>query len=301
MKIKDIALLLLCSLIFSGSYIATKMIIDVVPPLSIAFLRTFIATICFLPFICRHDLRGLTQKKIIGFLMLGFFGVFLYNIAVFYALAATSATNVALINAANPIFTLIASTMLFNPIVSKRTFIAFFFSFLGVAIVITKGNFSMNLITTNTGDLVMILAMLSWVIYGLMITHLNNAFSPIFITFVANLVGSILLLPIALYDGVLGTVFQLTLSEWLPLLYIGIIATAVGFSLYSLGIKRSGPSTTTFVVFSMLPIFAAFLAYCILGRSIENAQIIGGILILVALAIGLIRRKKPIAPAHEPI
>jgi len=300
-KVKDIALLLTCSLIFSGSYIATKLIINVIPPLSIAFLRTLIATLCFIPFITTNDFKSLNYKKIIGFFCLGFFGIFLYSMAVFYALSVTSSTNVALINAANPIFTLIAAAVFFNPIISKRTFIAFFLSFLGVVIVITKGDFDASIMQTSSGELVMVGAMLSWVIYGLIVTRLNHTFSPIFITFSANLVGSFLLLPGALNAGVLQTIAHLSFTQWLLILYIGVIGVAIGFSLYSYNIKNCGPSTTTFVVFSMLPVMTALLAYFVLERPIHQSQIIGGAMILAALGIGLIRRKKPVEPSQEPV
>jgi drug/metabolite transporter (DMT)-like permease len=102
--------------------------------------------------------------------------------------------------------------------------------------------------------------------------------------FYSSLIGTLLLLPLALYQGLLGNLSNIELPQWLSLFYLGFFGTALGFSLYYGAIKRIG-ATRSGVFINLVPLFAIILSWFILDESIKAIVVIGGIILLAGVSI----------------
>lgn len=86
-------------------------------------------------------------------------------------------------------------------------------------------------------------------------------------------------------------------SEWVNILYLGIAATALGFSLQALG-QRHAPPVDAAVILSMETVFAAFFGWVLLGEKLSPVQLSGCALILLAILLPqFMRRPLATSPA----
>jgi len=92
--------------------------------------------------------------------------------------------------------------------------------------------------------------------------------------------------------------FGLLLPQWVNILYLGIAATAVGFSLQAVG-QRHAPPVDAAVILSMETVFAAFFGWLLLGEKFTGVQLAGcGIILLAILLPQIIRRSDRFIPSH---
>jgi drug/metabolite transporter, DME family len=94
-------------------------------------------------------------------------------------------------------------------------------------------------------------------------------------------VGAVVLLPFALADG-LAT--SLDVSSWLRLLYLGLIPTALAYTLFTLGMRTTKATVATIVTL-LEPLTAVILAFVLFREQLNATAIVGGVLLIVAIIL----------------
>jgi DME family drug/metabolite transporter len=107
----------------------------------------------------------------------------------------------------------------------------------------------------------------------------------------ASVVGAIVLLPLALTEGMAVT--DGISIGWL--VYLGVITTALAYVLFYAGL-RSTPSEVAAVLTLLEPLAAAVLAVALLHERLSTLGVIGALLMLTAIAVLYLRR--PSADEH---
>jgi drug/metabolite transporter (DMT)-like permease len=74
------------------------------------------------------------------------------------------------------------------------------------------------------------------------------------------------------------------MSSWVSLAYLGLGGTALGFSLYYIGIKKIGASRAGIFI-NLVPVFSILLSWFILGETIRPAVLAGGLLVLTGVTM----------------
>lgn len=72
------------------------------------------------------------------------------------------------------------------------------------------------------------------------------------------------------------------LESWLPVLYVGIFSTGVGYTLQAAG-QQHAPETDAAFILTLEAVFSAFFGYLLLGERLLPVQIAGSVLILLAV------------------
>jgi drug/metabolite transporter (DMT)-like permease len=75
-----------------------------------------------------------------------------------------------------------------------------------------------------------------------------------------------------------------TLQVWMGILFVGVLGTVLPFGLYSAGIRIIG-ATRASITATLEPVTAGFIAYLLLGEVMETLQILGGMLVMVSVAL----------------
>lgn len=289
---RDVMQGVICAVLVSVTYIISKFLGVALSPAEICVIRFVTAVLCFVPVLNYNDFLRVKLNDLLLLIAAGLTGIFAYNMLLFMALEKTTATNVALINAVNPVMTMIGTALVFKNRIKARQLVAFMIAFFGVAIVVTKGRLDLSSLFTQEGDFYMLVASLVWVFYSLAISLLSQRFSGAFITCTAGLVG---LMPMLFLAGssITGKLMLLTPAQWGYAAYLGTIGTVGVFLTFLHTVKTLGPSMASFILFSLLPLLVAVLSYFVFGSTLEWPQAVGGVLILVALGI-TVRRKKTV-------
>ncbi|VEP13453.1 conserved membrane hypothetical protein [Hyella patelloides LEGE 07179] len=98
---------------------------------------------------------------------------------------------------------------------------------------------------------------------------------------VGLLAGAIFLLAIALSSGL---VIQYSFIGWISLLYLGTVTTALAYLLYFSGMRHT-PATIASIATLLEPLTSTILAWWLLGEKLNSLSFVGGILLLIAIAI----------------
>ncbi len=107
-----------------------------------------------------------------------------------------------------------------------------------------------------------------------------------------SVVGAVVLLPIGLVEGM--AVHDGVSILWL--IYLGVFTTALAYALFYAGL-RSTPPEVAAVLTLLEPLAAAILAVVLLHEHLAPLGVVGGALMLVAIAVLYLRR--PSADEHQ--
>ena len=279
---------LLAVLIWSMNIAVTRYVVDYISPVSISFYRWLVAFLVLTPFMATRVWRErvLIQQYWKKLAVLAAFGMVLYQGLGYTAAHYTSATNMGIINAFIPIFTIFVSMFLLKEIPNRFAIIGSILSFLGLLYVMAQGNLA-GLIQSggHLGDVMMVLAVFFYAFYGVFLKkwQLNI---PLMISLYIQIIFALLYhLPFVLWLG-LEAINPQNISS---VLYAGIFPSLIAPLVWMLAVQMIGPNRTS-IFMNLMPVFTAIIAYIWLNEAWTVYHSIGGAIILLGI---LLAQKKP--------
>lgn len=288
-------MMLLATVFWAGAFIAGKFSIAEFPVFSLVFFRFLIATIIiFMIMIKVEEDWKITKKDIKMFVILGVVGMIGYHVFFFLSLKYTTATNSSLIGATNPIVTTILACIFLKEKITYKSIIGILISLFGVMLIATGGDMGVLLsLKFNTGDILMIIAVFCWAIYGILSKKALETYSPIKITSYAFLTCVILLIPFVIYEKPWVYLPNVSINGWTSVVYMAIFPSVFGYLIQQMSNKKIGPTKTSLYI-NLVPVFSMILALFILGESISLVKIIAGLLIIAGICTNLFSKNKEI-------
>ncbi len=274
--------LLLTAIFWGGTFIAGKMISETVNPCSASFLRFAIASFFLIMITIKIEgkLPKLKRKQILPVVLLGFTGVFAYNILFLTGLRYINAGRAALIIAMNPIFISLLSALFFKEHLDLIKIIGILMSVAGAIIVISNGRITDFVgYSFGKGEILICGCVLSWVCYTLIGRAVMDDLSPIVSVCYSSVIGAVLLFIPALYNDIFSHIGSYSAMDWTSLFYLGFFGTVIGFFWYYEGINQIGPTKAS-VFINFVPISAIILAFFILNEQITISLFIGAVLVV---------------------
>lgn len=276
-------LLILATILWGGNFVIGRAVADDIAPFSLAFFRWIVALIVFLP-IAWQALRRDWPKIRANFgivLVISLTGVATFNTLVYIALHYTSAINASLMNSTTPIVIFLLSFLFIREKLSIKQWLGALISFTGVVFIISQG--SLELITTfsfNRGDLIMIVAVLSWGSYSLLVKQYSDRLPGDSTFLISIMLGIIMLSPFFIYESMTTAVAVTWSFKTIgAIFYIGIFASIVAFLSWNNGVVRLGASRAG-IFLNFIPLFATIFAIIFIGESIQISQIFGAIFVI---------------------
>jgi drug/metabolite transporter (DMT)-like permease len=245
-------------------------------PVTVLFLRFSIAAVVMnLIMIMGRTAypRGLILFEL---MLLGAIGYVGESLAYFLALRMASAGLVALLLYIYPALVTALSAIFLKEHLTRVKISALFLALSGTALTIRiSGGGSM------LGILLGIAAAVDYAIYILLGSRIMRRSGPLSSTTV------IITSTAGVYTGIVavrGMTYPTTSTGWIAIIAIALISTVLAFVTFFAGLKRIGPtSASTLSTFE--PIVAVVLAAIVLGETISPVQVLGGALILAAVAL----------------
>ncbi len=290
MKTRQIFYPLATGLLFSGSFVAAKIVTSELGPLTLSLLRYIVALVFLSILAIRYEPSTLKIKRqdVAAMILLGIFGIVGYHYFFFLSLRHTSVANTAIINAFIPLITAFTAAVFIQEKLTKKNYWGITIAFGGVMLLLLKGNFE-NLVSLNInfGDSLMLLAVLSWTIYGILIKILLKTYSSFTLTFYATLFGVLILFFLASAENYLDHVYTISFSSLLAILYMGICASGLGYLFYNKSIHKIGPTKTASFIYSLVPALVAVLGWIIFDQPVSSIMLISILLIIFGLRLML--------------
>ncbi|OWA03651.1 EamA family transporter [Streptomyces sp. CS113] len=275
-----LALAVLATLVWSGSFVTSRALGDSVPPVQHAFWRWVVALAVVAPFGARRAWR---QRELVrrhlGFVALAsLLGVTVYNTLVNQAGVTTPAANMGMIMAASPVLMALCERA-GGVRLGARRIAGLAVACAGVALLVGGDGAAFS-----AGDLWMIAAACCFGSYSALLRRRPAGLDGAGFLFTTFLFGTVLLLPAQGVSLAVQGGFRPTPGTVWPLLYVGVASSAVAFFAWNKAVSLIGPSRAG-VVYYLQPVCVALLSWALLAEPTGWAQagcmalILGGVVL----------------------
>ena len=262
-------------------------------PLAFSTTRYGLAAVLFLGITLAVERSVRISRRDLPLIGAAALAIFLNQLAFVYAVKTTTASVVALILGATPIFAALLGFGLRTESVSRRFWLGGAISFGGVGLVAagTGGELSGNL----GGVLLGVCAAATWAVYSVAITPLMQRYSAQRISAIVLPLGWI---GIALAGAhqTRAQDYALGWREWALFAFATIGPLVLTNILFFRALHRIGPSRATLAT-NLQPFVAAVFALVLLSEQMTAIQVAGGVFIAAGILVARRRSAAPLAPA----
>lgn len=281
-------LMVLASFFWAGAFVAGKLSVPYIPVFSLTFFRFLLATMVLYVVRKKSKLWGgyeFSNADIPVFLFTGIVGMVFYHLFFFTALSYTTAINSSIIAAMNPVITVIIGYLFVKQKITFRMLIGILISFAGVMLTITGGEFEVfEKLKFNPGDIIMLVAVISWASYSVFSRTKGGRFSAIVLTYYSFLVCTIICFPLFLTDKPWQWLDKVPLIAIVAVIYMSIFASVAGYLIQQMSIRQIGTAKTSIFV-NLVPVFSIALSTIILGEEVKLIKIITAAIIISGVYI----------------
>ncbi|MFE0561882.1 DMT family transporter [Priestia megaterium] len=270
--------LALAASIWGGMYVVVKVVVAVIPPLELVWIRYVIAILALviIGLIKRQSWR-INKRHIPLIVAIGVIGNAISIVTQEYGTMLSSAQMGAIITSSTPAFMVIFARLILKEKLNMKKGISICLATIGVLLIVGNGHINMS---SQLGGISLLMAALTWALMSILIKRVPNSYSPVVITTYSILVAILVLTPFV-YKG-LGEIHISKLAD--PtigggLLYLGIVSTALAFILWNRGLQLLNASSGG-LFFFFQPLVGTLLGWLLLGESIGGTFWIGSFLIL---------------------
>lgn len=293
MKKSIVYIALIFSTIFWGvSFVMTKELFLTEPQMTVTILvtlRLFIASMVMLPsLILLKKLEPIKKGDFKWFLLLTLAEPFTYNLFETSGVQLVSGSLSSIIVATIPVFVPFAMAAVYKEGLRFNHILGVVLSLVGIGVMLIGGNNALD--GSVKGILCLCGAVVTAIVYTLLLVKVVGNYKPITITTYQNLIGFIYYLPLMFITS--GTqVFQLSWSPYMLVLIgtLGIFCSTVAYAGYNVGVKHLG-ATRACIFNNAIPVFTMIVAILIGQETISWPKIIG--MAIVILGVVLAQRQK---------
>lgn len=265
--------------IWGLTFISTKILIKHgLTPQEIFFYRFLIAYLGIW-LISPKRLFASNLKDELWLLAGGIFGGSLYFFTENTALGITQASNVAFIICTAPLLTVLLSLLFYKGEKASKGLIAgSLLALVGVGMMVFNGSVILKI--SPLGDLLTLLAALSWAFYSLVIRRMTGRYSTVFITRKIFFYGVLTILPAFLLHPLRPDLEVLLLPSVLfNLLFLAVLASLVCYVLWNLVLEELGTVKSSNYIY-LNPLVTMVASAAILHERITPVALMGAACIL---------------------
>ena len=283
------AALLTACVLWAVSFVATKVALEVAPPLVVVSLRLLVSAACFLPWIvASRGLAGIGGPRGLGRL----FGLSLFGAGLHYGLQTvglqyTTASNASLYAVTAPITILLLSAMLLGEHITARKALGVALAVAGVLVVMGPETLmALELDAHVKGDLLVLVSIVMWGLFTVLGKKVTDELGALKVTSWVTLIGALWMAPVGVYE-MRTTGYSLTgmtLDAWLAVGFLGVGCSFLAVLLYFAALRRT-ESQKVGVYLYTIPPMTAVVAVLYLGETLSVGLVLGAALVIAGVAL----------------
>lgn len=272
-----------------------KVTLQEFPPMTLALLRFAIASLLLAPFFLAETKKVKIEKVDLPKLVAVGVFIIVLNITFFFeGIKRTTAIDASILSLTVPILSVLFGWWFLKEKVYLINLLGIALGFAGALVIVGVPQVITGTVSTQmlTGNLLIILASISWVLGAIVAKKILSKYSSLVVTAVAFLVGTVtFFIPAALeYIQNPDWVNQVTILGILGLAFMTLLSSISAYFLFEWGLSKT--SVTMANLFHYVePVAAIGLAVLILGEQISNQFLIGGALIAVGAYLGTLAKE----------
>ena len=292
--------LMLTSLLWGSSFVFTRYLFLTEPrltPVMVITLRLVLATLFLCPVVCGMGRwERIRKEDCIFFLLLALLEPFLYFLCENNGLRRVPGGLSSIIIATIPIFVPFGLYAVYREKLHWLNWVGLLLSLGGVMLmIIGKGDGTK---VSLQGILYLVFAVVTAVIYSVILVKMVNKYRPYTLTLYTNLFGLVYFLPL-FFCGHFSTLMHLrvTAGMWGALLCLGIGCSVLAYILFNFGVRAVGAARAS-VFNNIIPLFTLFFAVMIGQEGITWQKLAGMVVTVAGVCIAQKKPGKLPAPYH---
>jgi drug/metabolite transporter (DMT)-like permease len=266
--------------IWGISFIATKFALREIHPLTLLTLRFGIGVLFLLLVQLRTKrlLLKIFSRRDWGMIFfLGLVGVSLHTLLQAYGLLLTTAVNTGWIITFQPVLIVLAARFFLEEPMTPRKVLGILLAFLGIAIVVSKGSFSLSMfrLGSTLGDLLVLSSAVTWTAFTVGGRGFLSRFPPLTVITPVMGAGCLGIFPFSLCEGDWNHLGDFSVTAWGSLLFLGIFCSGLAYLLWYAALKKKDSSTVGMYLY-VEPLVTLMGASLLLGEEIRTITLVGG-------------------------
>jgi len=284
------ALLTVAVAAFGAHTVVGRLAAADIPPLALTFWRWLLALVVLLPLawpylranrslIVRH--RGKVAAASL-FFVVGF------NVLFYLGLHDTTAINASLLNSVAPVVIVLVMWIRGLERLTLRQGVGLAICVAGVVTVVLRGELGVLLtMSVNRGDLVFLLAILSFALYSTVLRRIPGDLHPVALMCAMIVVGLPVLAPLYAWEFAATGPFALSGGNLMIIAYVVLGQAVIAFFCWMQGVRTIGANRAA-VMYNLVPVFTVLFAFLFLGESLRPYHGVGFVLIFAGMCLALL-------------
>ena len=288
-------LLSIAAFCWAGNAIVGRLAAGHIPPVTLAFLRWFLAFLIILPMAWKYLKRdwNAIRASLGTMILISFTGISVFTSLQYWSLEHTTALNTLLLQSAGPLFVAAWSLALLGVRLTLAQAIGVLVSLTGVLVILLHGDLTaIAKIDFNKGDLIFTAALLIFGLYTVMSSRRPTMHDLSFVTFTFGC-GSAVLIPALIAELLWRPAMELNASNLLSVIYVAVFPSTIAYLCYNRGVHLIGANRAA-PFFHVVPAFGSVMAIVFLGERPQVFHFIGFALVLTGVFVA--SRKPSAAP-----
>lgn len=276
-------------LIWSTSFIGTKIAYTSFPPITLGAARFIVASIILgILILLKKERLKPDPKDMKVIAASGILGITVYFTMENIGVKLTTAFNAALIVASYPAITTLLELLIYRERPSLNKIAGIAVAVAGVYLV-SYTESSIQAANQLTGNIILIATGVVWAFYNFTTRKVVSKYPAITFSFYQTIIGTAFFIPLSLIEMDMWT--PPTAISLSALLYLGIFCSVAAFMFYNFGLRKLSASTAVSLM-NLVPVFGAVFSVLILHESVSLRQITGGAIVMAGVMLSVKQQKK---------
>ena len=283
-------------IVWGASFIATKVTLVEISPITIVWLRFAMGVIILGITVVLRRQFALPNKNEWGyFALLGFLGITFHQWLQSNGLITSEASTTAWIVATTPVFMALLGWLVLKEGLDWVKISGILLAFIGVLVVVSDGNLALISIGKfgAPGDVLILISAVNWAIFSTLSRRGLKSYPASLMMFYVMSLGWVFTTLLFIPTEGLAEIPRLTLNGWIGVLFLGIFCSGLAYIAWYDALQvLSAAQTGVFLYIE--PLVAVVVAAIVLAEPITWGSLLGGAVIL--MGVWLVNREQRARP-----
>jgi drug/metabolite transporter (DMT)-like permease len=276
--------------VWGGSFIATKIVLRDISPVTIVWMRFAMGIIILgIAVAARKQFALLDKKEWLYFALLGFLGITFHQWLQSTALQTSEASTTAWIVATTPVFMAILGWVVLKEKLGWVKIVGILLAFVGVLVIVYDGDLSAISLRSfgRPGDILILISAINWTVFSVLSRRGLKQHPAAFMMFYVMLLGWLFTSILFFSAQDVSDVQNLTANGWIGMAFLGIFCSGLAYIAWYDALQALGTAQTGVFLY-IEPLVTVVVAFFVLSEAITLASLLGGGVII--LGVWLVNR-----------
>lgn len=281
----DVALFSI-AFIWALNFSVIKASLSEVDPHSFNSARFILATLLVWVIVfLKRDWFTIPKKDWIPLLLIGLIGNLLYQWLFIVGIDLTLSANAAVMLGTIPIWIAILAHFFSDEKMTRLKVLGVSLAFAGVAAIVIGGDNPISFVSdTFKGDVLIILAAITWAIYTIRSKNFLQNYTPLQFSAIMTLIGAVSLTIISFFIVGSTNWLEVSVPAYGGIIYSGALSIGLAYLIWNNGIVKVGPVKTS-VYQNLVPVLGLMFGIVLLNESLTSLQYIGSAITVAGVII----------------